>query len=124
MQGLGPHFSPTESESAFNQDPKISQKCLPGPYVLFLIYQISTHLTALGRLFNMQHGMSGSLVSGTEILECSPNQCFLAFLGLYISLNKTQVPHFNPCSLDGDNSILASNGKNMARPEMIYIFHS
>lgn len=47
MQGLWPHLSSTESESAFNQDPKISHKCLPGPYVLFLTSQVSTHVTAL-----------------------------------------------------------------------------
>lgn len=41
----------------------------------------------------MHHGMSGTLASGTEILECSPSQCFLALLGLYISFNKPQLPH-------------------------------
>lgn len=64
----------------------------------------------------MHDGMSGTLASGTEILECSPSQCFLALLGLYISFNKPQLPYLNPFSLGGDNSVLASNGKNMIRP--------
>ena len=70
----------------------------------------------------MPHTISGTLACGAEILGCSQSQCFMAFLTLYISLNKPQLPHVSPGSLGGDNSTFASEGTNMAEPQMIFMF--